>query len=168
MPPVLAAGQDAFGLSTSAVGDSVMLAGYKALQATFPKIKVDAAVSRQPGAVYDRIRARKSLGQLGDVVIIGAGTNGRIETKDLFALLNQLKDRSRVVLITAKADRSWIKGSNASIWAAYRAFKNGNVRVADWQSYSAGHRDWFYSDGIHPKGAGAAAYAALIREALRK
>ena len=168
VPPVLAAGQDAFGLSTSAVGDSVMLAGYKALQATFPKIKVDAAVSRQPGAVYDRIRARKALGQLGDVVIIGAGTNGRIETKDLIALLGELKDRSRVVLITAKADRSWIAGSNASIWAAYKLFKGGNVRVADWQSYSAGHRDWFYSDGIHPKGAGATAYAALIRDTLRK
>ncbi len=167
-PPTVAAGQDAFGLSTSAVGDSVMLAGYKALQAQFPDIKVDAAVSRQPGAVYDRIRARKKLGQLGDVVIIGAGTNGRIETKDLFALLNELKDRSRIVLITAKADRSWIKGSNASIWAAYKAFRSGNVRVADWQSYSAGHREWFYSDGIHPKGAGAAAYAALIRDTLRK
>ena len=167
-PPVVAPGQDAFGLPTSAVGDSVMLAGYKALQATFPGIKVDAAVSRQPGAVYDRIRARKALGQLGDVVIIGAGTNGRIETKDLIALLGELKDRSRVVLITAKADRSWIAGSNASIWAAYKLFKGGNVRVADWQSYSAGHRDWFYSDGIHPKGAGATAYAALIRETLRK
>ena len=167
-PPIVAPGQDAFGLSTSAVGDSVMLAGYKALQAQFPDIKVDAAVSRQPGAVYDRIRARKKLGQLGDVVIIGAGTNGRIETKDLFALLNELKDRTRIVLITAKADRSWIKGSNASIWAAYKAFKNGNVRVADWQTYSAGHREWFYSDGIHPKGAGASAYAALIRDTLRK
>ena len=74
----------------------------------------------------------------------------------------------RVVLITAKADRSWIAGSNASIWAAYKLFKGGNVRVADWQSYSAGHRDWFYSDGIHPKGAGATAYAALIRDTLRK
>jgi hypothetical protein len=144
-----------------------MLAGYKALQAEFPKIKVDAAVSRQPGAVYDRIRARKKLGQLGDVVIIGAGTNGRIETSDLIALLNELKDRSRVVLITAKADRSWIKGSNASIWAAYKLFKGGNVRVADWQTYSAGHREWFYSDGIHPKGAGATAYAQLIRNTLR-
>ncbi|HET7901860.1 MAG TPA: acyltransferase family protein [Candidatus Nanopelagicales bacterium] len=167
VPPVLAPGVDAFGLPTSAVGDSVMLAGYKALQAEFPKIAVDAAVSRQPGAVYDRIRARLALGKLGDVVIIGAGTNGRIETADLIALLNQLKDRTRVVLITAKADRSWIKGSNASIWAAYKLFKNGNVRVADWQTYSSGHSAWFYSDGIHPKGAGAAAYAALIRDALR-
>jgi hypothetical protein len=167
VPPVLAAGQDAFGLATSAVGDSVMLAGYKALQAQFPGIKVDAAVSRMPGAVYDRIRARKKVGQLGDVVIIGAGTNGRIETKDLIALLDELKDRSRVVLITCRADRVWVNGSNASILAAYKLYKGGNVRLADWQSYSAGHRDWLYADGVHPKGAGAAAYAALVREALR-
>ena len=31
----------------------------------------------------------------------------------------------------------------------------------------ARHRDWFYADGIHTKGAGSQAYAALIRETMR-
>jgi hypothetical protein len=167
VPPVLADGQDAFSLPTTAVGDSVMLAGYKALDATFPAINVDAKISRQPIEIYDRIRLRKQLGQLGDVVVIWAGTNGPIHSADLVAVLNLLTDRSRVVLITCRADRSWIKQSNAAIWAAYRLFKDGNVRVADWQSFSAGHPDWLYADGIHPKGKGAAAYASLVRQAVR-
>ena len=167
VPAVLAPGQDAFGLSTTAVGDSVMLAGYQALNAAFPKIKVDAKISRQPIEIYDRIRLRKQLGQLGDVVVIGAGTNGPIHSADLIAILTLLKDRSRVVLITCRADRTWTKQSNAAIWGAYKLFKDGNVRVADWQTYSAGHRDWLYADGIHPKDKGATAYAALVRQALR-
>jgi len=167
VPPVLALGQDALGLPTTAVGDSVMLAGYKALDAAFPAIKVDAKISRQPIEIYDRVRLRKKLGQLGDVVVIGAGTNGPIHSADLVAVLNVLRDRSRVVLITCRGDRTWIKESNAAIWAAYHQFQRLNVRVADWQRASAGHRDWLYADGIHPKGKGAAAYAAIVRAAVR-
>jgi hypothetical protein len=167
VPPVLAAGQDASALPTTAVGDSVMLAGYKALDAAFPTIKVDAKISRQPIEIYDRIRLRKKLGLLGDVVVIGAGTNGPIHSADLVAVLNLLRDRSRVVLITCRGDRTWIQQSNAAVWGAYAMFKNGNVRVADWQRASAGHRDWLYADGIHPKGKGAAAYAALVRQAVK-
>jgi len=72
-----------------------------------------------------------------------------------------------VVLITCRGDRTWIKESNAAIWAAYHQFQRLNVRVADWQRASAGHRDWLYADGIHPKGKGAAAYAAIVRAAVR-
>jgi lysophospholipase L1-like esterase len=167
VPPVLAPGQDASNLSTTAVGDSVMLAGYKALDAAFPAIRVDAKISRQPIDIYDRIRLRKQRHLLGDVVVIGAGTNGPIHGADLVAVLNLLRDRSRVVLITCRGDRTWIKQSNATIWAAFALFKNGNVRVADWQRASAGHRDWLYADGIHPKGKGASAYAALVRQAVK-
>ncbi len=166
IPPVLSTGQDAFGLPTTTVGDSVMLAARSALTDLFPKVLVDAHVSRQPLDIFDRIRLRKKVGQLGDVVVIGAGTNGVIRSADLMALLSQLTDRSRVVLVTCRADRSWIAQSNRSILAAAAAFP-GNVRVADWASLAVGHRDWFYADGIHTKAAGSAAYAALIRDALR-
>jgi hypothetical protein len=40
--------------------------------------------------------------------------------------------------------------------------------VADWAAASASHRDWFYADGIHTKGAGSDAYAQIIRDALAK
>jgi hypothetical protein len=166
VPVVLAAGEDAFGLSTTAVGDSVMLAARKSLVADFPHIKVDAQISRQPIEIYDRVRARKAAGQLGDVVVIHAGTNGVIHTSDLEAIIRDLQDRSRIVLVTCHGDRPWIAQSNASIVNVAKLFPGGNVRVADWNAASARHRDWFYADGIHTKGAGSDAYAALIRTAM--
>lgn len=167
VPAVVAVGVDAFGLSTTAVGDSVMLAARNSIKDTFPGATLDAHVSRQPAEIFDRIRARKALGQLGDVVVIGAGTNGAIKTSDLLALLSQLSDRSRIVLVSVHADRPWVAQSNRAIATAIARFGSANVRLADWNTYSQGHRDWFYSDGIHTKGAGSAAYAQLIRDTLR-
>ncbi len=90
-----------------------MLAAATALDAEFPRITVDADVSRMPKRIFDRIRERKRVGRLGDVVVIGAGTNGRIRSADLTAILTLLKDRKRVVLVTCHGDRSWIAQSNS-------------------------------------------------------
>ena len=168
VPPVVAAGQDAFGLSTTAVGDSVMLSARKALAAQFPRVTIDAHISRQPGEIFDRIRARHKVGQLGDVVIIHAGTNGAIHTADLISLLATLTDRSRVVLVTCHADRSWVAQSNRAIATAATQFAGTNVRVADWNALASKHHEWFYSDGIHTMSTGSAAYSNLIRETLRQ
>lgn len=167
-PPVLAAGQDAYGLSVTAVGDSVMLAARDALRAEFPGITVDAHISRQPTEIFARIRARKAAGALGDVVIIGAGTNGAIRTADLMSLIRSIGDRSRIILVNVHADRSWVAQSNQAIANAIAKYGSKNVRLADWNAASQGHRDWFYSDGIHTKGDGSVAYANLIREAMRQ
>jgi hypothetical protein len=168
VPAVVPAGVDAFGLSTTAVGDSVMLAARNAMKDMFPGVTLDAHVSRQPSEIFDRIRARKALGQLGDVVVIGAGTNGTIKTADLLALLSELSDRSRIVLVNVHADRPWVAQSNHAIDNAIARFGSANVRLADWNAYSQGHSDWFYADGIHTKGAGSTAYAQLIRDTLKK
>jgi hypothetical protein len=169
VPAVVATGQSAFGLPATAVGDSVMLAARKALATTFPSfMKVDAHISRQPSEIFDRIRARKATGQLGDVVVIHAGTNGPIKTSELIVLVGQLSDRSRVILVTCHGDRSWIPQSNAAIAVTARHFAGTNVRVADWNAASAQHRDWFYADGIHTKSAGSQAYADVIKAAMAR
>jgi peptidoglycan/LPS O-acetylase OafA/YrhL len=161
------AGLDPAKLSTTAVGDSVMVATSKALNAQIPRMTVDADISRQPRKIFDRIRERHKLGRLGDVVVIGAGTNGRIRAEDLISLLDLLKDRKRVILVTCHADKSWIAKSNASIEKAAGLFAKGNVRVADWDDYAVRHRAMLWGDGIHPKGPGTTAYVRLIREAIR-
>jgi hypothetical protein len=169
VPVTLVAGESAFGLPTTAVGDSVMLAARASLLGAFPStITVDAHISRQPIDIYDRIRARKAAGQLGDVVVIHAGTNGPIHTTDLVTIVRELSDRSRVVLVTCHGDRPWIRQSNNAVWGVAKLFAGTNVRVADWAAVSASHRDWFYPDGIHTKAAGSDAYAALIKAALSR
>ncbi len=168
-PPAKPQPNDTAATSTTAVGDSVMLAASAALDTQLPKVTVDAAVSRQPEVIFDRIRERKRLGRLGDVVVIGAGTNGRIRSADLTSILDLLQDRKRVVLVTCHADRSWTAQSNASIRSAGRRFATGNVVVVDWDTYAAQHPRLLYADGIHPRpGAGAKAYARLIRAAISR
>jgi hypothetical protein len=167
-PPVLAAGQDAFGLPMTVVGDSVLLAARDAIEKKFPKVVVDAKVSRQADEVFERIRDRKAAGKLGDVVVIGVGTNGTVTTSNLVDTLTLLKDRSRVVVLTPRAPRPWTMQAVRSIQAAVAKFPGGNVRIADWRTFSAGNRDWFYADGIHTKSKGSAQMAVLIRDTLRK
>jgi hypothetical protein len=100
--------------------------------------------------------------------VIHAGTNGPIKTSELLSLVGELSDRSRVVLVTCHGDRSWIAQSNAAIASVAKYYAGTNVRVADWASASNHHTDWFYADGIHTKGAGSDAYAALIKLAMSR
>ncbi len=165
-PPVVPAGKSAVGLPTTTVGDSVMLAARDALNQEIPKVTVDAKVSRQSGAVFSRIRERAAAGKLGDVVVIHTGTNGTIVKSELVDTLKFLKDRSRVVLVTVKADRPWVDGNNRVLKSVAAQFKGTNVRLADWVAVSKGHRDWFYADGIHTKSAGSEQYALMIRRAM--
>ncbi len=168
-PPAHATRKPTRGSTTTAVGDSVMLAAAPALDAQLPRITVDADVSRSPEVIFDRIRERKRLGRLGDVVIIGAGTNGRIRSADLTSILDLLEDRQRVILVTCHADRPWIAQSNNAIREAGTKSAGGNVRVVDWDTYATGHQRILYGDGIHPRpGAGAGAYARLIRAAVNE
>jgi peptidoglycan/LPS O-acetylase OafA/YrhL/proteasome lid subunit RPN8/RPN11 len=167
-PVVLAAGQDAFGLPMTALGDSVMLAARGAIEDAFPVVKVDAAISRQSTQVFERIALRRDVGKLGDVVVIHTGTNGSVRASELDRVLRSLKDRSRVVLVTVRAQRSWVPQNNEVIRAAAAKYATGNVRLADWAVYSAGKPSWFYADGIHTKSAGSEQYAKLIRETLRR
>ena len=153
---------------TTAVGDSVMLAANQALEKTFPAMTIDADVSRMPDEIFTRIRERRHVGQLADVVVIGAGTNGRITTAGLTSILDLLKDRKRVILVTCHGDKPWIRQSNAVIRKVGPRFAAGNVRIADWDAYASAHRTQLFKDGIHPlRGAGSTGYAHVIRNALQ-
>jgi peptidoglycan/LPS O-acetylase OafA/YrhL len=149
----------------TAVGDSIMLGAARALRAAFPHITIDAHISRQPIVIFDRIRERKAAGQLGPVVVIHAGSNGVARFGDLMSILQFLSDRSLVLLINTHVPDPWGPTSNINIAAAAKHFKN--VRVLDWATLSAHHRDWFYADATHTDPTGATHYADAIKAALR-
>ena len=167
-PPLLTPGEDAYGLSVTAIGDSVLLAAREAVVSTIPRSKVDAVVSRQSWELFQRIKDRRAAGKLGDVVIIATGTNGTIDLGQLEDTLTLLEDRSRVILVTPKANRSWVPQATNAIKIAAKKFAGGNVRVADWQVYASGQRDWFYADGIHTRDEGSQQYANMLRSVMRR
>ena len=159
-PPV---GADLSKQPMTAVGDSVMLGASGALEKAFD-VTVDAAVSRQFPQIIERIDARKAAGQMEDVVIIHAGTNGTAYWDMLKNTLDGLQDK-QVVLVTVHTPNSWMDDSNRNIKGMLNQFDN--VRIADWEAASDGHREYFVYDGTHLTTEGIRAYVQTIRDALK-
>lgn len=165
IPKPAVAGEDFSKRSITMVGDSVLLGARSSVKKVLPKATIDAAVGRQILEVNDRITQRLAADKLGDVVVIHTGTNGPAYTSDLKKILNQLKDRPRVILVTTHVPLKWMQESNNDINSM--PAKYPNVRIADWAGASAGHRNYFVTDGVHLTQAGGQAYAQVILNALR-
>ena len=147
----------------SAFGDSVLQGAKAALNKVDPGVAVDAVEGRQANLVLDDVVTAHQRGQLAGVVVIHMGNNGIVNPAQLDSVLHLLGDRHRVVLLTDRVRRDWQQPNNATISSV--AGRYANVRLVDWYTISAAHPDWFYTDGLHLKPAGAAAYAQLILSA---
>jgi peptidoglycan/LPS O-acetylase OafA/YrhL len=152
------------GSTISAVGDSVMLASAAELQAEFPGIAIDAAVSRGMAAAPAILQAQRDAGALRPVVVVGLGTNGPIEPADLAAIVRVIGPSRELIVVNAFADRAWTQGVNDEL-AEFSAHRS-RVALADWSSAIAPHVDVLAGDGIHPGPTGGAIYADAVATAL--
>jgi peptidoglycan/LPS O-acetylase OafA/YrhL len=151
--------------TVSAFGDSVMLGAATNLISDIPGIQVSAVEGRQARTIFADIAIRRAQHTLAPIVVIHTGDNGIVSPDDLNSTLISLRDRQRVVLVTARVPRDWQGPNDATIEKAAKKFTN--VVVVDWYAKSNGQASWFYGDGLHLRPDGAAAYAALIRTAVR-
>lgn len=151
-----------------AVGDSVMLGAAPALRNDFAGIYIDAKVSRYVGAGLDIFKGINNEGRLGDVVIVGLGTNGPItgyyeeETK---ALVEYLGDRKIYWINNYAPGISWIDENNA--YLEKLAKDHPNIVIIDWASLAAKHRDWLGDDGIHPNDLGVKEYSKFVHDQIK-
>lgn len=145
-------------------GDSVVLSGHSALTKSLKSLSIDAAVGRQPWEIAQRIKIRRSEGRLSDYVVIHMGTNGLVTQRDLKPILNQLRDRKRVVVVDVQVPRVWMNQTNKMIYSLVPKYKN--VRLASWRLASHGHNNYFTSDGVHLTFSGGKVFAKIIRDAL--
>lgn len=146
-------------------GDSVVLSARESLRSVFGKVSIDAAVSRQPGVIADRIRARRDERRLGPNVVIHMGTNGIVQEDDLKPILEELRDRNRVVVVNVQVPRVWMKPTNKTIASLVKQYPN--ARLADWNSVSKGRKKYFAPDGVHLTKTGAEVFGNLINDTLR-
>ena len=146
--------------AVTAIGDSVMKGAEAALREKIPNIAVDAAISRQFGTAIDLIRALKDSGQLGRVVVIHLGTNGRITDEHMDALKPLLADRQRVIFLNVKVPRTWEAGDNDVLQRKIPEF--GNAVLINWNGEGTLHPEYFYGDHIHVNGTGMIRYAELV------
>jgi len=145
-------------------GDSVVLSARESLRNVIGEISIDAAVSRQPEVIADRIKLRRDERRLGPDVIIHMGTNGIVQEEDLRPILDELSDRNRVVVVNVRVPRVWMNPTNETI--ANLVAQYPNTRLADWNSVSKGKKGYFAPDGVHLTKTGADAFGALINETL--
>ena len=146
-------------------GDSVVLGARESLKAVIGKISIDAAVSRQPEEIAERIRARRDERRLGPDVVIHMGTNGIVQEEDLKPILDELRDRNRVVVVNVQVPRVWMKPTNEMIASLVGQYPN--VRLADWNAVSKGKKGYFAPDGVHLTKKGAKVFGTLVNETLR-
>jgi hypothetical protein len=144
-----------------AVGDSIMLGAFDSLRAR--GFEVDVRGCRQMSEGLGVLRARKQA--LPRFVVVGLGTNWTV-TLDQVRRALRIVGRERVLgLVTPREVGGVASSDQAVMRRAGRRWPN-RVRVIDWASSSAGHGDWFYSDGLHLTPKGARAMARLVRRAL--
>ncbi|GAA1733978.1 acyltransferase family protein [Microcella frigidaquae] len=149
----------------TAVGDSVMLASAPQLQARFPGIAIDAAVSRQLWQGLGIIEKLAASGRLREFVVLGLGTNGSIDPQTLRDIRRVIGPDRWLVLVNPQAPRGWIP----AVSRHYRAFADDyrNVVIADWRGAIAPRLDILAPDQVHPGPTGARIYTGTIADALQ-
>jgi hypothetical protein len=151
-------------VAVTAIGDSVMLGAARHLQARLGSTGyIDAKVSRQFGDAPGVAASLRSAGRLGEVVVVHLGTNGPPTMNQVDALMRELPER-KVVFVTVRMPRKWEGQSNDTLRAIPGRY--ANARLADWYAVSAGHPEYFASDGVHVTDKGAQVYADLVGASL--
>jgi hypothetical protein len=148
----------------TALGDSVMLGAIDQLVSALGTLDIDARVGRQASEAINTLRARRSNGLLGSVVIVHIGNNGILRADQLDEMMGVLTDVRRVVLVNVRVPRRWEGPNNATL--AEQVGRYPNAVLVDWYAASADRFEWLYQDGIHLRPAGAQVYAALIVAAV--
>lgn len=156
--------------NVAAIGDSVMLGSSDALRNELPGVYIDAKVSRYVGAGLDIAKRMDEEGRLGDVVLVGLGTNGPItgyyehETNDL---INYLGANRHIFWINVYCpDLDWQTSNNR--YLEQLAKEHHNITIIDWYGAVSKHPEWLGEDGVHPNDKGVEAYATLVRDSIER
>jgi lysophospholipase L1-like esterase len=147
------------------IGDSIMLMSAAALERRLPKIIVDAKVSRQMMTLDDRIDVLAARHEIGDVVVVGLGTNGPFDPSYLDRQLDRLGGQRRVILVDVTMPDAWEDRVNHTLEAVAR--RHPNVTIAEWKGRVRRDPGLLGGDGTHPVPRGSEVYADMIYKAVR-
>ena len=135
------------------IGDSVTLAARNGLLQM--GAAVDARVCRRFGEGLDILRRR----HLPSVVVIALGSNPSVSRGQVEQAISLVGGRLLAFVVPRELRQSRLEAAKA---LADAVKVHPEVTLLDWAGESAGHRDWFARDGIHPRGQGVTAFAQLI------
>ena len=141
------------------IGDSTMI--FAAPVLGHLGLEADAHGCRQFGQGVGILAARRHAHTLPPVAVLALGANGPIGSGQIGAALRVIGRRRVLGLVTPRNSAS----SAGQMRRAARRHPD-QVLLIDWVAFSAGHGAWFAGDGLHVNGAGASAFARLIRRSV--
>ncbi|MGM9929244.1 MAG: acyltransferase family protein [Bacillus sp. (in: firmicutes)] len=150
--------------SVTVIGDSVMVSVENTLKEYFPSAVIDASVGRQLYKSNDLVSSLKQSGQLGEHVVIGLGTNGSFNTKQLHSLIETIGFEKKIYLINTRVPKPWESMVNETL-EKYVA-NNPSIKLIDWYETSRNHNEYFVSDGVHLTKEGIRVYAKMIADTI--
>ena len=151
------------GADIFAIGDSVLKGAQRHLEKVIPGIEIDAVQGRQASEGLKVLKAWRAAGGKAKTVLVHLGTNGNITESQYRALLAELADRERVLLVNVRVPKPWMKPNNEII--ARMPADYPNVRVIDWNTLSAQQPAFFVKDNTHLTMKGIRALSAQIKDA---
>ena len=152
-------------IQVTAIGDSVMAGSSQNLKKLMPHAIIDAAVARQLVGTLPLFKQYKDKGALSRNVLVGLGTNGAFQEKDLDYLMKIAGKKRKVFWINVYVPtRAWQSTVNNMLNAA--AKKYPNLVVINWHNLAAAHPQWFYGDHTHPDPTGSLYYSTYITKKL--
>lgn len=158
------------GPNITAIGDSVILASSEALQAEFPGIYLDAAVSRHYESVPAILDELDASGLIRNYVVLGFGTNGPSngagDAELLDRIIGKIGAGRTIAIVLPYGDRWYMSDAQQEVLEAARTYDN--VYIADWCTRAGQDASILRDDLIHPDPPGAAVYAAEVRTALEQ
>jgi hypothetical protein len=145
------------------IGDSTMLLSLPGL--AHNGFEANAHGCRQFFQALEMLRGMKAHGSLPHMVVVALGANGSVTGTDIGDALSVLGPRRLLVLMTPR-ELGGGSGSDAATERAEAREHPGRILLLDWVRYSAGHANWFGSDGLHLTPPGYEAFTALITRAF--
>lgn len=132
-------------------------------------VQIGCLSTNPPPSVLGTVRA---LGRrIGPTVVVFIGYNDAPITyrHGLPTVLKAMRKRGvrHVLWLTLRAVNRQYVDIDHAIYAAARKW-SPILTVLDWNHYSASHRTWYASDGIHMTGVGALAFATYLHRSLRR
>lgn len=146
------------------IGDSVPAGAITQFYKYFPNGYIDAQVGRQLYAGVDVYRQCQANGHDGDVVVWAIGDNGVARESQVKELIDAVDPSKHVYLCTVRVPLA-LQDMNNQLFKDVAA-QYDNVDVIDWYAQSAGHDEYFWSDGTHLRPEGAEAYVLMLRKAI--
>ena len=146
------------------IGDSVPAGAITQFYKYFPNGYIDAQVGRQLYAGLDVYRQCQANGHDGDVVVWAIGDNGVARESQVKELIEAVDPSKHVYLCTVRVPLA-LQDMNNQLFKDVAA-QYDNVDIIDWYAESAGHDEYFWSDGTHLRPEGAEAYVLMLRKAI--